>query len=58
MSLDGVIYPFLVEETRLKPAIIRTTKGNVHILHALRQIIKSGYVLQESAPSATPGPLC
>ena len=48
MSLDGVIYPYLVEATRLKPAIIRTSKGNVHTLHALRQIVKSGYVLKES----------
>ena len=49
MSLDGVIYPYLVEATRLKPAIIRTSKGNVHTLHALRQIVKSGYVLKESS---------
>ena len=45
---SGVIYPYLVEATRLKPAIIRTSKGNVHTLHALRQIVKSGYVLKHS----------
>ena len=45
MSLDGVVYPYLVEETRLKPGVIRTTKGNVFTLPALRQMIKSGYLL-------------
>ena len=29
MSLDGQIYPHLIEETRLKPETIRTSKGNV-----------------------------
>ena len=35
MSLDGVVYPYLVEETRLKPGVIRTTNGNVFTLPAL-----------------------
>ena len=30
MSLTGQIYPFLVEETRLKSGAIWTMKGNVH----------------------------
>ena len=46
MSLDGVIYPYLVEASRIKPGVIRTTKGNVHTLPALKQIIKSGYLLK------------
>ena len=29
MSLDGYLYPFLVEETRIKPGYIPTTRGNV-----------------------------
>ena len=32
MSLDGVVYPHLVKETRLKPGAIWTTKGNIYIL--------------------------
>ena len=47
MSLDGVVYPYLVEESRLKPGVIRTTKGNVFTLPALRQMIKSGYLLKD-----------
>ena len=53
MSLDGVIYSYLVEAPRLKAAIIRTSKGNVQTLHALRQIVKSGYVLKHSSLNAT-----
>ena len=49
MSLDGVVYPYLVEETRLKPGVIRTTKGNVYTLSALRQMVKSGYLLKDSS---------
>lgn len=48
MSLDGVVYPYLVEETRLKPGVIRTTKGNVYTLSALKQMVKSGYLLKDS----------
>ena len=36
MSLKGEIYPRLVEETRLKPGIIRTHNGNVTTLADLR----------------------
>ena len=49
MSLDGVVYPYLVEESRLKPGVIRTTKGNVYTLPALRQMIRSGYLLKDSS---------
>ena len=49
MSLDGVVYPYLVEETRLKPGVIRTTKGNVLTLPALRQMVKSGYMLIDTS---------
>ena len=48
MSLDGVVYPYLVEESRLKPGVIRTTKGNVYTPPALRQMIRSGYLLKDS----------
>ena len=36
MSLDGVVYPHLVEETRLKPGSIWTTKGNIYTIALLR----------------------
>ena len=49
MSLDGVVYPYLVEETRLKLGVIRTKKGNVFTLPALRQMINSGYLLKDSS---------
>ena len=39
MSLDGVVYPHLVEETRWKPGAIWTTKGNVYTLAQLRQVL-------------------
>ena len=42
MSLLGQIYPFLVEETRLKPGSIWTTKGNVHTLAELKQVLSAG----------------
>ena len=49
ISLDGVVYPYLVEETRLKQGVIRTTKGNVFTLPALRQMVKSGYMLKDTS---------
>ena len=47
MSLDGKLYPYLIEETRIKPGFIRTTKGNVTHMSGLRQVIKSGELLEE-----------
>ena len=41
MSLDGYLYPFLVEETRIKPGFIPTTRGNVSHLAELKKIISS-----------------
>ena len=42
MSLEGQIYPHLVEETRLKPGIIRTSQGNVKSLAELKQALLAG----------------
>ena len=42
MSLDGVVYPHLVEETRLKPGAMWTTKGNVYTLAQLTQVLSTG----------------
>ena len=48
MSLLGQIYPFLVEETRLKPGSIWTTKGNVHTLAELKQVLSAGIRVADS----------
>ena len=42
MSLDGQIYPHLIEETMLKPGTIWTSKGNVTTLVELRQALSTG----------------
>ena len=46
MSLDGYLYPFLIEETRIKPGFIPTTRGNVSHLAELKKIIRSRFQLQ------------
>ena len=48
MSVDGVVYPHLVEETRLKPGVLWTTKGNVYTLTQLRQVLRTGVAAQGS----------
>ena len=45
MSLDGQIYPHLIEEIRLKPGTIWTSKGNVTTLVELRQALNTGLKL-------------
>ena len=45
MTLDGKILRGLFEHERLKPAILRTSKGNVSNLVKLKQIINVGLVL-------------
>ena len=47
MSLDGKLYLYLIKETRIKPGFVRTTKGNVTHMSALRQIIKTGELIDE-----------
>ena len=41
MSLAGQIYPHLIEETRLKPGSIWTSKGNVSTLAELKQALNA-----------------
>ena len=41
MSLTGKTYPFLVEETKPKPIALWTTKGNVHTLAELKQVLSA-----------------
>ena len=45
MSLDGYLYPFLVEETRIKPGYIPTTRGNVSHLAELKKAIRCRFQL-------------
>jgi hypothetical protein len=47
MSLDGMIVPYLIEETRLKPGFIQTTKGSVKTLAALKQVLRAGLQLTD-----------
>ena len=46
MSLDGKVYPMLIEETRLKPVKLWTTAGLVHYLSELKSGIRSGLKLK------------
>ena len=45
MTLDGKILHGLFDHERLKPAILRTSEGNVNNLAKLKQIINVGLVL-------------
>ena len=49
MSLTGEIYPRLIEESRMKPGVIRTMKGNVKTLAALKAVLCSGYRVKLNA---------
>ena len=51
MSLDGIVYPFLVEETRLKPGFISTTSGPAKSLAELKRFVRNGYIITDSNPS-------
>ena len=42
MTLNGRVLPRIIEFERIKPAIIRTSQGNVHSLIQLRQILNAG----------------
>ena len=48
MSLLGQIYPFLVEEMRLKHGVIWTTQGNVHTLAELKQVLNAEIKVADS----------
>ena len=45
MTLDGKILRGLFEHERLKPAIIRTTHGNINSLVQLKQVMALGMVI-------------
>ena len=45
MSLDGKFLQGLFEHERLKPAILRTSEGNVSNLVKLKQLINTGLMV-------------
>ena len=45
MMLDGKILRALFEHERLKPAIVRTSQGNVHSLAQLKWVMTLGMVI-------------
>ena len=46
MSLDGLIYPHLIEQSRLKAETISITKGNVNNLADLRKALSTGLSIE------------
>ena len=44
MTLDGKLLQGLFEHKRLKPAIIKTEKGNITTLAALQKVMTLGLV--------------
>ena len=47
MTLDGITLKGIVEHERLKPAIIRTSHGNVQNLAELKQIMSTKLKLDQ-----------
>ena len=45
MTLDGKLLRGLSEHERIKPAIIRTSEGNVSNLMHLKQVISTGILV-------------
>ena len=45
MTLDGKLLQGFFEHERLKPAIIKTDKGNVTNLAALKKVMTLGFML-------------
>ena len=43
MSLDGVLYPMVVEEARLKPGLISTHKGPTRNMSEVKNAAKLAY---------------
>ena len=49
MSLSGQVYPHLIEESRIKPGSIWTTKGNVNTLAQLKAVLSAGLRIDSQA---------
>ena len=43
MSLDGILYPVIVEEARLKPGLVATHKGPVRNMSELKKAAQLAY---------------
>ena len=43
MSLDGILYPVIVEEARLKPGLVATHKGPVRNMSELKKAAQPSY---------------
>ena len=43
MSLDGILYPVIVEEARLKPGLVATYKGPVRNMSELKKAAQLMY---------------
>ena len=43
MSLDGILYPVIVEEARLKPGLVATHKGPVRNMSELKKAAQLTY---------------
>ena len=50
MSLSGQVYPHLIEESRIKPGSIWTTKGNVNTLGQLKAVLSAGLRIDSQIP--------
>ena len=50
MSLSGQVYPHLIEESRIKPGSIWTTKGNVNTLAQLKAVLSAGLRIDPQIP--------
>ena len=48
MSLDGILYPHLIEETRIKPGKIYTSMGTVSTLSELKRVLRAGLAITSS----------
>ena len=46
MSLDGILYPHLIEETRIKPGKIYTSLGTVTTLADLKRVLRAGLAVK------------
>ena len=47
MTLDGIILKGIFEHERLKPTVIRTSRGNVKNLAELRQVMNTDLKLDQ-----------
>ena len=45
MSLDGILYPIIVEEARLKPGLVATHKGPVQNMSELKKAAQLVYAM-------------